>query len=66
MMQHPAKNIATAELWRELAKTQEEWDQLRADLEESGGHSGSPGEWLYERMNEIETELGRRGFAITP
>lgn len=28
-----------------------------------GEHSGSPGEWAYERMNEIETEQKRRAEA---
>lgn len=60
----PAKHMTNTELWQELTTAQAEWDQLRADLEETGGHSGSPGESLYERMNEIETELGRRGLAI--
>ena len=28
-------------------------------------HSGSPGEWMYERLDEIETEMTRR-FMMLP
>jgi hypothetical protein len=33
------------------------WDTSREDEE---GHSGSPGEWIMERIDEIETEQKRR------
>lgn len=45
---------------------------LRAELKALGNHftefrktaegGGSPGEWMVERMDEIETELKRRGI----
>lgn len=54
----------TAELIAEHRRLGGEWDALRASLDECGGRSGSPGEWLIERMGEIETTLSRRGVTI--
>jgi hypothetical protein len=56
----PASKMTDSQIAIELKKLEREWDDLRDDLEESGGMSGSPGEWLYERMNELETEQKRR------
>ena len=53
-------------LRRELKKLDRAWNELNAALEASGGASGSPGEWIYERQMEIETELQRREKAIKP
>lgn len=55
-----AREMTDAELLAELNVLGRKWDDLRAALEESGGASGSPGEWIYERMGEIETEQRRR------
>lgn len=34
------------------------WDAFQADIGE--GHGGSPGEWMWERLGELETEQRRR------
>jgi hypothetical protein len=52
-----ARRMTAPELVRELDRVGKEWDEFRRDLE---GMSGSPGEWLVERMDEIKTELKRR------
>jgi len=50
--------MTTKEIRAEYALLSKQWDDLR-DPEE--GHSGSPGEWLYERLGELEHELSKRG-----
>ena len=37
------------------------WDQRSEDRD---GHSGSPGEWIVERMDELKTEAKSRGIVI--
>jgi hypothetical protein len=54
--------MTDAELAAEDVRLGEQWVALREALEECGGASGSPGEWLYERLDEIETEMKRRGM----
>lgn len=39
------------------------WDVLRAA--NSDGCGGSPGEWMFERLDELETEQKRR-TALSP
>jgi len=60
MNQKPAKDMTDLDIARELDVLDTQVDELRSDLEESGGMSGSPGEWIYERMDELETEMRRR------
>ena len=55
-----ARHMTDADLAAELADREREWDEMCAALEECGGCSGSPGEWLAERMDELQTEIGRR------
>lgn len=43
----------------ELDTLETRFREMREDLEE-GGMSGSPGEWMVERMGELETEMQRR------
>jgi|SRR5579883_687342 len=38
----------------------QELERLAAEFEKRGDHGGSPGEGIWEQMNEIETELRRR------
>ena len=52
--------MTDAELKSELASLVAEWDELHSDPDDEG-HGGSPGEWLVERMGEIEHEQKRRG-----
>lgn len=49
--------MAYRDLQKEIANRRREFTEFRADLE---GMSGSPGEWLVERIDELETELRRR------
>ena len=51
--------VAMETLWihAELEKLAREWDEFRAECD---GMAGSPGEWMIERMDELETELKRR------
>lgn len=48
--------MSNAEIKTELANLGDKWDDFRKDCE--GG--GSPGEWMYERMDELATEQKRR------
>ena len=48
-----AQHMTDAQIAAELADLDRQWDELRELLKESGGHSGSPGEWIVERMDEL-------------
>ena len=56
--------VSDSDLENELAKLQKQWDESRSSDDE--GHGGSPGEWMVERMGEIETERKRRAAAKEP
>lgn len=43
----------------ELNVLEAKFREMREELE-GGGMSGSPGEWMVERMGELETEMRRR------
>lgn len=53
-----ASKMTDKEIVSELEKLGEEWDEFRATLDE--GYGGSPGEWMVERMGELEQEQSRR------
>lgn len=53
----PATQMTDEEISSELSEVGKRWDSLREDEE---GHGGSPGEWMIERMGELETEQARR------
>jgi hypothetical protein len=53
-----ARTMTDAEIAAELKALGEKWDESVASDDE--GHGGSPGEWMVERMNELETEQKRR------
>lgn len=53
----PASALSDEEIAAELDELGKKWDASFADDE---GHSGSPGEWMVERMDELETEQRRR------
>ena len=52
-----ASKLSDKEIADELESLGRKWDEFRADLE---GMAGSPGEWMVERMDELETEQRRR------
>lgn len=54
---NPAKRMSDAAIATELRSLGKQWDELRQDHE---GHGGSPGEWMVERMGELEQEQKRR------
>jgi hypothetical protein len=54
----PARDMSDAELLAELSLARHRFEHYRDDDDE--GHSGSPGEWLYERIDELKTENERR------
>jgi len=58
-MRNP-ETMTRAEIRAELADLSKTWDSLRASVEEDGGSGGSPGEWIIERMDWLETALKRR------
>lgn len=60
----PARTMTDDELSAELQNVERQWDECMALCEESGGHSGSPGEWMVERMDEIRTEKTRRLISL--
>jgi hypothetical protein len=51
-------NMKDGAIERELADLSLRFHGLRSELDEGGG--GSPGEWMVERMCELETEQKRR------
>ncbi len=55
-----ARQMSDNDIETELRKLFAMWDELQKDLDESGGMSGSPGEWMVERMDELEGEKSRR------
>jgi len=50
--------LSDGEIAAELADLGKKWDAFTASDDE--GHGGSPGEWMVERMDELETEQKRR------
>lgn len=60
MREKPASEMSDAELFAELNRLSKRWDKVRRLLDEAGGAGGSPGEWLSERMGEIEAEMEHR------
>jgi hypothetical protein len=61
MKERPVRRMSDDELTAELDKLGKEFDEFRDGLE---GMSGSPGEWMVERMDEIETEQRRRLISL--
>lgn len=60
----PASELTNPELIAEHASRCAEWDAFfTPDFE---GHGGSPGEWLAERIGELDQEVARRGGTIGP
>ena len=53
----PLAQWSDQQLLDELARLGVMWDRARADPD---GHGGSPGEWLFERLGQLETEQARR------
>lgn len=55
----PASQMTDAAIAKELDTLEKEWDEFRSgDDDDYGG--GSPGEWMVERMGELEQEQKRR------
>lgn len=52
----PARNLTDEEISSELEELERRWDNVRS----GDGHGGSPGEWIAERMWELEDEQKRR------
>ena len=50
--------LTDEEITRELDELEARWKAFQDDIGE--GHGGSPGEWMVERMDELETERNRR------
>ena len=53
-------DMTDAELTSELARLNRKFDTFRRSREGEGSGGGSPGEWMTERMSELETEQERR------
>jgi hypothetical protein len=54
----PATALTDDQISSELSSLETKWKASRSSDEE--GHGGSPGEWMVERMDELETEQRRR------
>jgi hypothetical protein len=52
-----ASALTNEEIAGELSELEAKWKSFREDLD---GMAGSPGEWMIERMGELETEQKRR------
>ena len=59
-----ARNMTDEQIAAELKTLGDRWDEFRKRMvEDDEGYGGSPGEWMYERMSELETEQQRRATA---
>lgn len=58
-----SKGMTDDELAAELNRIGDRWDALRKSVADEG-MAGSPGEGLWEWMNEIETEQKRRAASL--
>ena len=56
----PATRMSVMAIVKELDALGTKWDAFRKEIAEDGGWGGSPGEWMVERMGELEHELKRR------
>jgi transposase len=56
----PAKSMTDEELGSALCDIVADIERFHALPADDKEHGGSPGEWMYERLNEIETEATRR------
>jgi hypothetical protein len=56
----PANTLTDREIATEIDWLNVQLDELFDAMEESGGRSGSPGEWITERLGELEAEVERR------
>lgn len=55
----PTSKLTNSEIVSEFERVSKLWDDLFNDSDFEG-HSGSPGEWMMERLNELETEQNKR------
>lgn len=55
-----ATTLTDAEIKHDLLAFENHFCEFRREVDEDGGMAGSPGEWMYERMSELETEQSRR------
>jgi hypothetical protein len=62
----PASSLTDAQLDAEDAYLDAVWKEYEDMLEESGGGAGSPGEWIFERTNEIDTARQRQSIDGCP
>lgn len=58
----PASAMSDRQLQEDFTRHCLLWDKAVADKD---GHSGSPGEWIVECMDELRTEAKRRGITLT-
>jgi hypothetical protein len=56
-----ASMMSTQEIRSEFDLLSKKWDDLRTKYDDEDGHGGSPGEWIWERLGELEHELKKRG-----
>lgn len=56
-----ASQMTTEEIRKEQDLLSRKWDDLFTKYDNEDGHGGSPGEWLWERLGELEHELKKRG-----
>lgn len=57
MHERPAKEMTDVEIAAETLDLENKWDIFHRGFD---GHGGSPGEWMFERMDELEAERKRR------
>ena len=55
------KRMTITAIENELAALGVQFEEFRANCD---GHGGSPGEWMIERMDELDTELRKRMTAV--
>lgn len=58
-----ARSMTDDELSIERKHLELEWDKCRSEVDDEG-MAGSPGEWIIERLDEINTERTRRLISL--
>lgn len=58
-----AKQMTETDIRAEIKQLRHQFNSMRDDPE-FDGHGGSPGEWMDERIGELEHELKLRGVEI--
>lgn len=61
---YPVASMSDEVMRSQYAKHCAKIDEFEAAPDEDKAHGGSPGEWMYERVMEFDTEAAKRGITF--